>query len=462
MAAESSVMDFFGRFFHALFVAKPSYKTHTYCALAAMQQTFVLLVLLVVLFVGGLTPLQATGAPVDPQTSFNQGLALVKLRKLPEARNAFEEAIHNSPPGSALAQKARHNLSIVSQAQIAQQSGNTKKALQIQQMSKASGGDYLSAAIDNGRVIHWDLRRMPLRYYVESGKAIPGWQPAYAELVGKAAISWQNASYNKLRFVRVYNKAQADIVISWAKRLTHNRLGVSPFQSMGDVITQSDVVVGLESPADGHRLPPNELLMTIMHELGHALGIHGHSPYPSDVMYFSSHPSQTLALSNRDKATIRLLYKLDADVSNDITGSTTTNKGYYENLSKTYDALKKGQPGNAVAQAQETIRKNPNNPKGYIYLGIAYQNLNNHAQAATAYRNALNLDPADTQANTGYGVVLINLGVQAAQKQQYTEAKGMFTDATNRLQYAASKPDATPDARAALEIARKNLALFNQ
>jgi predicted Zn-dependent protease len=59
-------------------------------------------------------------------------------------------------------------------------------------------------------------------------------------------------------------------------------------------------------------LSPNQadrsLLSGARHELGHALGIWGHSDRPTDVMY-SSQVAQPPQISNRDRATLRKVYE---------------------------------------------------------------------------------------------------------------------------------------------------------
>jgi len=50
------------------------------------------------------------------------------------------------------------------------------------------------------------------------------------------------------------------------------------------------------------------LLATASHEFGHALGIGGHSPDPSDVMYVSHDPNADVPLSARDVNTIKTIY----------------------------------------------------------------------------------------------------------------------------------------------------------
>ena len=48
---------------------------------------------------------------------------------------------------------------------------------------------------------------------------------------------------------------------------------------------------------------------TCLHEIGHALGMHGHSPNNHDVMFLAATPEPIAKLSDRDKATIRKIYQ---------------------------------------------------------------------------------------------------------------------------------------------------------
>ncbi|MEB3206972.1 MAG: matrixin family metalloprotease [Vampirovibrionales bacterium] len=392
----------------------------------------------------------------------------IQQRNLTAARASLEKVLMMAPPDSALAAKARHNITLVSQAQLVeQQKGKSAKFNQVQQLSRSTGGrqeggsqgNYLSNAIHNGKIIHWDVARMPLKVYIASGAKISGWQPGYKALVSKALQAWQSASFSKLRFTQTPSPQQADIVITWVRQLAHHRVGESPFEARGNVIIRSDVTVALANPFNNTLMSESEIYSTILHELGHALGIQGHSPYADDVMFAMVNSKQTGALTMRDKATLRALYKLEADITNDTQMATAQSKTYYEKLALGSQALQKGQAGLGISALLEAVQQAPDNAKGYFYLGAAYQQAAQTANAVSAYRQAVSLEPANATYQAALGQVLINQGVDAAQRQQISVAKQLFSEAVNRLSQSAQSPEAPPATANALAIARKNLSL---
>jgi predicted Zn-dependent protease len=61
---------------------------------------------------------------------------------------------------------------------------------------------------------------------------------------------------------------------------------------------------------NGEVLSDPAMKAVCLHELGHALGISGHSPYSNDIMYPTLNFDQVLTnLTERDTATIKRLYQ---------------------------------------------------------------------------------------------------------------------------------------------------------
>ena len=61
-----------------------------------------------------------------------------------------------------------------------------------------------------------------------------------------------------------------------------------------------------EVPVNEHVL--HDVYETVLHEMGHALGIGGHSPDPADIMYAQASATASAGLSERDRATLAELY----------------------------------------------------------------------------------------------------------------------------------------------------------
>jgi predicted Zn-dependent protease len=56
-------------------------------------------------------------------------------------------------------------------------------------------------------------------------------------------------------------------------------------------------------------LSDEEMKKTCLHELGHSMGLQGHSTNNHDIMFFSMSNTNWPVLSKRDKATVFMIYQ---------------------------------------------------------------------------------------------------------------------------------------------------------
>lgn len=364
----------------------------------------------------------------NPNAMFYLAMSLTHQNRYDEARKAFEYVIQMVPPNHELAAKARNNINYLTKQQItlASNSGRAQRIMTAS-LSKNSKDNYLTHVIPGGKVVHFATSRMPLKVYIANGVGIPGWNAQMKQAVTQAMRSWQVASRGKLTFSQTYNENNADIIVRWQKNFSDNILGVSPFQSVGDTIVRSDINLAVYYPDSNVPIPYGELVTIATHEMGHAIGLKGHSPFPDDIMYFSTSHGDNQGLSQRDINTIGMLYKLDADVQNNTGMSTALTKKYYQ-----------------------------------LYeLGLKAQTGNRPAEAISYYRQALQLNRAMPEAKFNLGALLINEGNKMVRANDLRNAQRNFAEATQLYSEVLRSEKIPPGAEENLQIAKSNLAIIN-
>jgi len=143
--------------------------------------------------------------------------------------------------------------------------------------------------------------RTPLRVYVETSS--PLYKSCYQDLVKESLETWSKALDGRLTYVFVTKRANADLTIDWTKRF--------PDQYVAGMTDYGPGFAKVEMRTEG--VPLKELKANIMHEVGHGLGIAGHSPYNGDIMqgfrkWHRNDPKYEPTLSAHDVQAIRRLY----------------------------------------------------------------------------------------------------------------------------------------------------------
>jgi hypothetical protein len=170
---------------------------------------------------------------------------------------------------------------------------------------------YLNESVKNGLITRWTAN--PLIVYIAPMKfySKPGEDAKYRQMVMNAFSAWSAASGGKVNFRITNVLLESHINVDW-RRVDRKSLGDCKFQSDGKGrLGSAEVSIGL---TDGriHKQYDNEIEVyhTILHEIGHALGL-GHSPYREDIMY-TPHQYGNATLSANDKYSIQWLYRIPA------------------------------------------------------------------------------------------------------------------------------------------------------
>lgn len=175
-----------------------------------------------------------------------------------------------------------------------------------------SADDYL-AVVEKDGIHRWPRSRMPVRVFIAQGEAVEGYNPTYGSILKASFNDWADISNGLVSFAFVNDPLKADLVCSWIgdarylansaeageTRLVSDRLGI-----VSGTIKILTVPLSYELP-----LTENRLRRTCLHEIGHALGLIGHTNNSQDIMFYSSTITDDFhGLGNRDKNSLIRLY----------------------------------------------------------------------------------------------------------------------------------------------------------
>lgn len=181
--------------------------------------------------------------------------------------------------------------------------------------SDPHGPDYYSSISKEG-IYKWAQEKMPLRIYIEPGLDVVGYFARFDKVLLDSFNEWCKASGGNVSVTRVDNQNQADIFCSWTSNPeevtvsgTQGERGSARIIAKGNNILRATLKILTKPFLEDGYLSDDDMKKACLHEVGHVLGLQGHSNNNHDVMFFTVDTSTVWpVLTKRDKATMSRLY----------------------------------------------------------------------------------------------------------------------------------------------------------
>jgi tetratricopeptide (TPR) repeat protein len=380
---------------------------------------------------------------LDPHNSGAQvdlGGALIKMSKFDEALPVLKEATKDNPSSPeawlnlATAYQSTGNIaeSIVCLKQFLKLAPHHEYAPKVRSMivlleedqkrraaigGSDQGADYLADAVQSG-TIRFAKERMPLRIYIAPGSSVPGFKPEYDEIVRQAFVDWQESAPNFLSFKYVPSATDADITVTWTndptKMVSSAEGGHAEVVPAANGILKSDITILTSKPGSGGEAGSNYMRHVVLHEVGHALGIFGHSPKAGDVMYGIVMPTNSVSnLSDRDKQTMLALYSASGSAVHPVDNTHIYTQG------------------DDSSPEMKLIHLNNQ-------AGLAMKN-GNFTEAQAKFEQAMKIDPNNFGLKQNLGALYCNLGSMCLMKRDFAGAESYLKKAIPILQQSPDK-----------------------
>ena len=335
-------------------------------------------------------------------------------------------------PSTYTNQKKLYEISQYDDAGAAEELARDEVLNLKQKIMQEAGDNYIESVLFNNRVIRWNLDYKPISFYISvEDSNIPDY---YRTKVYNSFAEWTDASGQLVTFKEIQSKEAADILVVLSNSVPESVQKYFDKYQVGNTypILKNDnlkqMVINIKTRNENGTFHlDSEFANIIKHEIGHALGIWGHSSRQNDVMFYRAdnimEGAREKSLSYRDINTLKLLYRLAPDTINvELSADELEKMIYHYIVTKTSNRSSE----NEIRQIMEELNANRNDISKWVDLAIEYSINERYAQSNTILFKALPLINRDVN---NLHIIYYNIAANYYYLHQYREAENYINRA---------------------------------
>jgi tetratricopeptide (TPR) repeat protein len=334
----------------------------------------------------------------------------------------------------------------------------------------SSTDDYFNhiTTFSDGKITRFT--QMPIRVHIAPvPMGIEGVE-TYLESFRYAMREWEAAADGRIQFQEVEAIDNADIRVQWQRsgltQITDTALGKTELTRFSETDFEVGMVLALRERGSAALLPPEKMRTVCLHELGHAIGLWGHSPDSASVLFFAATAQRP---TDRDRATLLKVYaaplhapqheaaiavlktQIEANPkhlrSHYLLGAVNFDKGKVDAAIANFKAClalapdfqqaneklllayqKSGRREEALVHLQKMLNRDAS-PEGYNTAGVMYYQSQKIDEAIAAFKSALQINPRYQPAKDNLHQLYREQGVAALAAETYPAAMSFFSEA---------------------------------
>ena len=184
-------------------------------------------------------------------------------------------------------------------------------------INKMFPGNYIDRVLTQGDLVRWNPETFPLKVYIENNPELPEY---FYENTKIAFQEWEQKTEKFMTFIFINTQDNADIKClfpkDFNKEINNNSMTIgSTYLKFDKNKLYNATITFAVTDTQEKYISQRKFYSTALHEIGHAIGLLGHSNNEPDIMYPVNNKNQ-IKISSNDINTLKLLYSIVPDISN--------------------------------------------------------------------------------------------------------------------------------------------------